>query len=217
MKIVRLAVIFLLLCAPLMAAAPGSLVAATPGRTRIAITAKTVDSFPVLYVEHYGTYSRLDKLLQDVAKFARENGVSGRLIAVYHDNPRRTATSAMRCDVGMVLDEAEIAKLVHAFRTDLEGKKEDIDRELVDEDGLDLKDPYKLRRLAPRLVAASSVRAEFPDIPKYYPFMRDWIWENNYYLIGPVVELYDSAPEANKPVGAEIQLAIERTGVPDRR
>jgi effector-binding domain-containing protein len=209
MKNARLVVLFLLLASTLLAA--------TPGRPRIPVAAKTVGSIPIVYLEFYGPYGRVDRKLREVAEFREENGLGGRLITVYHDNPSDTASAALRSDVGVVLTQAQVDRLVAKYREDLAEKPEEIKEGLHSHEGLRLQDPYKVRWLEPRLVAASNVRAGFREIPHYYKHMRDWIWEHNYYLIGPVVELYRSAPEGKKPVSAEIQLTIERTGVPDRR
>jgi effector-binding domain-containing protein len=209
MKITRLALVFLLL-STCLAASPA-------GRPRVAVSAKSVGSFPILFIEHYGPYGRVDKKLQEAAAFAKENGLGGRLIAVYHDNPSRTASSSLHSDVGVVLSRGDVDRLVAKYREDLAEKPDEIQEGLHSHEGLRIQDPFKIRWLEPRLVAASKVRASFREIPHYYQDMRDWIWEHNYYLIGPVVELYRSAPQGRKSISAEIQLAIERTGVPDRR
>jgi effector-binding domain-containing protein len=181
------------------------------------VTAKNVPEGYILYRENVGPYSRVDRAIKEFADYIAAKGFEGPIVATYFDNPARTAPALQRAEISIAISRETALEMIQAARPEQELKEEDLLKELESERGAQLEDVYFVRFQKSKLVAALTVSAPFQLLPDYYTGIQTWIWNNGYYLIGPVREIYFSPVVRGKKVRAELQIGVEKTGVPDRR
>lgn len=183
-----------------------------------AIAAKSTKSSYFLFRQNFGAYSKVDKPLKRVRSYVESQGLSGPLIGIYYDVTQRTAPSMQRADLGVVISEEKAMEMLRGVHADVsEEEWGKLMEALETERGAIYQDTYFIKRIPGRLVASADVRKPFLKFNSVYEKIQEWTWANGYFIVGPVIEIYYSAVHRDKVVDAEVQIVIERTGVPDRR
>jgi effector-binding domain-containing protein len=183
-----------------------------------AITAKSTTSTYFLFRQNFGAYSKVDKPLKKVKAFVESQGLSGPLIGIYYDVTQRTAPSMQRADLGVVISEEKAMAMLKEIHSDV--NEEDWGKLMEDLEtsrGAIFQDTFFIKKVPGRLVASAKVNKPFLKFHSVYEKIQEWTWANGFFIVGPVIEIYHSPVHRDKVVSAEVQIVIERSGVPDRR
>lgn len=180
-----------------------------------AVTAKKTPDMVFLYRQNLGPYARIAGAIEEFRTYLDEHGLEGPIIGIYYDNPVRTAPSLQQADLGVRISMDKALELLKAARP--EAEEDALRKEMESDRGAMIEDPNYIRLEKSMLVAAERISEPFDQFFRKYQVIQEWIWSNGYYLVGPVREVYLSPVSSEGTVRAEIQIGIERTGVPDRR
>lgn len=139
---------------------------------------------PYIYLEHHGSYAETGSILPVVIREMRLQGLepSGAPFCLYYDDPASTATE----------------KLLSRACVPISGQRSPIT-------------PLRYDVLPSRSVTYAYVSGVYPEVPRSYPHMLDYMRTLNFTIDGPIRETYIVPPAAAKRASdflCEVQVPV---------
>jgi AraC family transcriptional regulator len=149
---------------------------------RYEILTKTVDEMTMVYVEHVGSYDRLEPIFGQLATYAKEKGLADNMVGLYYDDPDMVPEESLRCELGIQVKEG--------FKPD---------------------SGYMVKKIPAHSVVYAIMKGPYDKIALEYANIMKWMAEKGYKMNGPVTEIYLEAGPDIPPeqLVTEVQFPIE--------
>jgi AraC family transcriptional regulator len=146
------------------------------------ILTKKADKMTIVYVEHVGSYDRLEPIFGQLTVYAKEKGLAGNMVGLYYDDPNAVPEESLRCEVGIQV-----------------------------EDGFKPDSGYMVKEIPARNVVYAIMKGPYDKIALEYPNITKWMEEKDYKIRGPVTEIYlEGGPNVPpEELVTEVQFPVE--------
>jgi effector-binding domain-containing protein len=146
------------------------------------ILTKRSDKMTIVYVEHVGSYDRLEPIFGQLTAYAKEKGLAGNIVGFYYDDPDTVPEESLRCEVGIQVEEG--------FKPD---------------------SGYMVKEIPAHNVVYAILRGPYDKIALEYPNIMKWMEEKDYKMRGPVTEIYlEGGPDVPpEELVTEVQFPME--------
>ncbi len=144
---------------------------------------KRIEPRRIIYLEHTGPYWTLRSVFLQISEIMAAHHETGPMFARYLADPTAVPATTLRTQVGFVA-KGDWEPQPPLFSAQAEGEE----------------------------VAATVVEGSYGTTMRYHSEIRNWLSEQGLEAMGPVIELYPTAPSAAsaKPLRTEIQVPFRR-------
>ncbi len=139
---------------------------------------------PYIYLEHYGSYAETGSILPVVIREMRIQGLepSGAPFCLYYDDPAQTP----------------VARLISRACVPIADQRSPVT-------------PLRYDVLPSRTVAYAFVSGPYPEVPRSYPYLLEYMKGRNFVIDGPIRETYIVPPSVAKAASdflCEVQVPV---------
>ncbi len=80
--------------------------------SKVTVSEKSMGPYTMVYEDYQGPYQETGKIFMKVYQQMKKEGINPTLgLGIYYDDPRKVDKSKLRCECGLVVPEADLAKV----------------------------------------------------------------------------------------------------------